>query len=105
MLWKQEGVLGKQFSVLQGDHSKARLVLYRIDHFTFLFVCLFVTQVLWRQEGVLGEQLSVVQGDHSKARFVLLKAGHSILGGRYTLPSYFSNQSIYDVFYIHEGAR
>jgi hypothetical protein len=61
--------------------------------------------VLRKQEGVLGEQFTVLQGDHSKARFVLLKAGHSILGGRYTLPSYFANQSIYDVFYIHEGAR
>ena len=62
-------------------------------------------QVLRKQEGVRGEQFTVLQGDHSKARFVLLKAGHSILGGRYTLPSYFANQSIYDVFYIHEGAR
>ncbi len=62
-------------------------------------------QVMWRQESAAGEFLSVVQGDHTKARFQLLKAGHSILGGRYTLPSYFANQSIYDVFYIHEGVR
>lgn len=62
------------------------------------------SQILHRQEGMLGEMFAVVQGDHSRARFVCLKAGHSILGGRYSMPKYYANQSIYDVFYIHEGA-
>lgn len=61
--------------------------------------------VLWRGETALGERLSVVEGRHPSAAFRVLRAGHSILGGMYTEPEWSANQSIYDIYHIHEGIR
>ncbi len=60
---------------------------------------------MWRGEAASGERLAVVEGEHMSAAFRVLRAGHSILGGIYFEPDWFANQSIYDVFYIHEGVR
>lgn len=62
-------------------------------------------KVLWRGESALGERLSVVEGEHPSAKFRVLRAGHSILGGIYIEPEWSANQSIYDIFHIHEGIR
>ena len=62
-------------------------------------------QVVWRGEAAGGERLAVVEGQHMSAAFRVLRAGHSILGGIYFEPDWFAGQSIYDVFYIHEGVR